>query len=57
MYYYLPFRNLKAFWDRSEAGGRKSFRFEELDPDFFIRQRHDGLIPYLDAMQTDLNQR
>ena len=30
--YYLPFRHLKIFWDRAQAGGRKSFRFDELDP-------------------------
>ena len=58
-YYYLTFRKLKEFWDRSEAGGRKSFRHEELEEDFFIKTPGETgiLIPYLDALQTDLNSR
>ncbi len=31
-YYYLPFKNLLEFWERAKTGGRKSFRFEELNP-------------------------
>ena len=29
--YYLPFTQIKAFFERSINGGRKSFRFEEID--------------------------
>ena len=38
-------------------GGRKSFRLEELDPAFLIRQNHGVLVPYLDALQKDLDRR
>ena len=58
-YYYLTFRKLKEFWDRSEAGGRKSFRHDELQKQYFIKTPGDTgiLIPYLDALQIDLDER
>ena len=55
--YYLPFADLKKFWDRAKAGGRKSFRYEEIDHTLRIMQ-HDGYpVPYLDMLQIDLNRR
>lgn len=54
LFYYLPFRHLKVFWDRMEAGGRKSFRFEELDLKYVIQPHAEVLIPYLDTLQKDL---
>ena len=57
IFYYLPFRHLKLFWDRMETGGRKSFRFEELDLKFCINPHGEVLIPYLDALQKDLDDR
>lgn len=58
-FYYLPYRKLKEFWSRAENGGRKSFRRDELDDAYIIRSPGDGglLIPYLDAVQTDLDNR
>lgn len=57
MYYYLPFRHLLEFWNRAVTGGRKSFRFEELDPTFEIKPNKGVLIPYLDLLQKDLDER
>ena len=55
--YYMPFRDVKRFWDRAGEGGRKSFRFEEIDITYEITP-HDGLlVPYLDMMQKDLESR
>lgn len=55
--YYLPFEYLKLFWDRAQNGGRKSFRHEEINP-AYILPRHSGvLVPYLDALQQDLEDR
>ena len=55
--YYMPFRDVKRFWDRAQDGGRKSFRFEEIDITYEITP-HDGLlVPYLDMMQKDLESR
>lgn len=55
--YYMPYDHIKRFWDRAAQGGRKSFRFEELDPTFHIHQNHGVLVPYLDALQRDLDRR
>ncbi len=56
-YYYLPFRDLKKFWDRAQAGGRKSFRYDELDPIYIISNDDAAFIPYLDTLQKDLESR
>jgi recombination protein U len=56
-FYYLPYEMLRFFWDRAQNGGRKSFRYDELTEEFFL-QEHPGIfIPYLDALQLDLDQR
>ena len=39
-FYYLRLDMLLEFWKRAKEGGRKSFRYEELDPEYFLpRQR------------------
>lgn len=55
--YYLPFCELKKFWDRAANGGRKSFRLEELDIKYEIKQKQGIVVPYLDALQVDLDSR
>ncbi len=58
LFYYLPFRHLKKFWDRAQQGGRKSFRFDELDLSYVIDTTNSQvLIPYLDAIQKDIEER
>lgn len=58
LFYYLPFRHLKKFWDRAQEGGRKSFRFDELDLSYVIDTMNSQvLIPYLDAIQKDIEER
>ena len=57
VFYYLPFLHLKLFWERAQTGGRKSFRYEELNPEYQIPSRHGVLIPYLDMLQKDLDDR
>lgn len=54
---YLPYRDLQKFWDRAEKGGRKSFRYEELDLSFQIPMNKGVLVPYLEALQKDLDAR
>lgn len=56
-YYYLRFQKLMEFWSRMEQGGRKSFRFEELEESFFLKKQPGILVPYLDALQEDLRLR
>lgn len=55
--YYLPFAKLKEFWERKEAGGRKSFRFEEFDHSYQIRSQGPALVHYLEGLQKDLESR
>ena len=56
-YYYLRFAKLKEFWSRMEQGGRKSFRYDELEPDFFLSKSQGIFIPYLPMLQKDLDLR
>ena len=55
--FYLPYRHMRKFWDRGMSGGRKSFRYLELDQDYYLQPRGGLLVPYLDALQLDLEQR
>ena len=55
--FYLPYRDMMRFWNRAQEGGRKSFRYEELDQDYYIEPHHGFFVPYLDALQTDLDAR
>ena len=53
-FYYLRLTKLLTFWNRAKEGGRKSFRYEELEPDYFLPKGKAVLVPYLDALQKDL---
>lgn len=55
--YYLPYEMLRFFWDRAQNGGRKSFRFDELNPEYTLPKKHGVLVPYLDILQKDLDDR
>ena len=57
MFYYLNLRQLLVFWQRAKKGGRKSFRLEELEEKYIFSGRHGVLIPYLDMMNKDLEER
>ena len=56
-YYYLRFEKLMEFWKRMEAGGRKSFRLDELEPEFFFQRNGNLLVPFLEPLQLDLDKR
>ena len=55
--YYLPYEMLKFFWDRAQNGGRKSFRYEELNPAYVIPKKQGILVPYLETLKIDLEDR
>ena len=57
MFYYLPLRGFMPFWDRAQAGGRKSFRLDELDPGWIIPEEQGIMVPYLDMLNKDLQER
>ena len=57
VFYFLTFRELKKFWERAEQGGRKSFRFDELNPHYQISTYEGVMIHYLDMVNQDLQER
>ena len=57
IFYYLKLDKLMEFWDRKDKGGRKSFRFEELDESYIIPHKHGVMVPYLDLINKDLQER
>ncbi|MCF0130594.1 MAG: Holliday junction resolvase RecU [Pseudobutyrivibrio sp.] len=56
-YYYMTYQELMHFWNRMQNGGRKSFRIEELNQDYFFTSKTNLLVPYLDMVQLDLQNR
>ena len=55
--YYRKFEKMWEFWQRAENGGRKSFRHDELDPEYVITPHRSILVPYLDMLNRDLQER
>ena len=55
--YYMRFSELWKFWERRASGGRKSVRFEELTPGFFMELKNGVFVPYLEMLQKDLDLR
>ncbi len=56
-FYYLRLCELLLFWERMEAGGRKSFRQDELNPAYYLPQKSGLLVPYLEGIRMDLDDR
>lgn len=57
MLYYMKYVEIRRFWDRAQEGGRKSFRFEELNAEYFMSLKNNCFVPYLDYIQKDLDSR
>lgn len=55
-YYYMRLGELLTFWERRAEGGRKSFTYAELDPNFFLAEKNN-MIPILTGLQQDLDGR
>ena len=55
--YYMTFREIQSFCRRATDGGRKSFCYVELNPEFFMQLKNGFFVPYLDAIQRDLDLR
>lgn len=54
--YYMPIEEMMVFVDRSRQGGRKSFRFDELKEEHFIKKHTGLLVPYLDMIALELEE-
>ena len=53
--YYMRYEEMMKFWNRAKQGGRKSFRYEELDQNYYIQPKNGILVPYLETLQRDLS--
>ena len=56
-FYYVPLKTVNEFFVRANKGGRKSFRKEELDPDYILHARGEILVHYLEGIARDLELR
>lgn len=52
--YFMPIDEMLVFVNRSKLGGRKSFRFDELKEEHFIKNKDSVLVPYLDMIAREL---
>lgn len=57
IFYYLTYERLMVYWNRAKAGGRKSFRYEELDPHYQVSTHNGVFVHYLEMLQQDLKSR
>lgn len=57
IYYYVPYCDVRRFWDRAEQGGRKSFLREELNQAYQIKVTNQVFIHYLEELNQDLSER
>jgi len=55
--FYMPYRHLEVFWNRMKDGGRKSFRYEEVDKSYSVRRTGEAPVHYLEQLQHDLDER
>ena len=53
--YYMTYAQIRKFWERSQQGGRKSFRYDELEPGWFLSLKNGYFVPYLEFLQKDLD--
>ncbi len=56
-FYYLRFSEFMKFYQRKQQGGRKSFRYEELEESYFFTTGNGVLVPYLDKLAMDYENR
>lgn len=56
-FYYMRYKELKTYVDRIREGHPKYFKYEELNPKYFISSKGGALIHYLECLQLDLDER
>lgn len=57
IYYYMRLCELEVFVNRAQQGGRKSVAFPELNPEYLFGSGHGGIVPYLEMIKKDLDER
>ena len=46
---------MKFFFDRMNTGGKKSFKYEELDEEYLIPKKGDIIVHYLESLSLYLS--
>ncbi len=54
-FYYISCRDMLAFWQRAAEGGRKSFRYDEIDRTKIINMQN-LILHFLPQLQLDLEE-
>ena len=57
LFYYLSFDEIDYYSNRALEGGRKSIRFEELKESHFFSKKGNLLVPYLDMISMELEEK
>ena len=52
--YYMRFSELKGYLERTENGHPNNFKYDELDPKYFIDAKGGALVQYLEPLSRDL---
>ena len=55
--YYMRFSELKTYHDRIAEGHAKNFKYIELEDDFFLKPNGPAMVPYLEGLNRDLEER
>ena len=55
--YYMPFKELKYFIERTKEGHAKNFKYNELNDDYFLKSEGGALVHYLKGLEIDLHSR
>ena len=55
--YYVPFNDIYDFYKRSKEGGRKSFRYDEIDKNYRINNKSVVPVHFLECINLDLSRR
>lgn len=55
--YYVPFVDIYDFYMRSKNGGRKSFKYDEIDKNYRIRDNAGVPVHFLEAINLDICRR
>jgi len=54
-YFFLPFEQLKGFWNMAQSGARKSVPYDSFDKRYLVEYR-GGYLRYLDAINVYLEE-
>lgn len=55
--YYMTCREMVRFWQRGQDKGIRHFKYSELSPQWFLKRNGNILVPFLEGIQKDLNER